>query len=713
MIVCVSPSSHHYDESFNTLQYANRAKEIKTKVTRNVVSVDRHVSQYVRVIYELRQELDSRKKGDGDSEKKWREDIRQTQAKTKVEVDDVIAKIRKAYEDAKDKIARIGSLRSEISIFQLATSALSSWKATVFPAQEASNPSYTYTIDNFLSYYGSRLDLLSSEKAQSENAKSMFEALYSSLARKSSNPLGNLATQHPELLKLLKAEIKVIELELALAELQTQETTRGQLPHTLGDLLSTVESCKEKANTDFSITNMDATEQRAALANLLLRMNSATQELIATLLSSSSLLPSSSILLTSQPLGSLAPAQYPVHPKSFPSKKRPAMLRSPLPDSSCGSVHHARPGKIQRSSLAGTAVSGSTSSLRERKSPRRQILHPAIQRPPSAASRPILRPPAHVGRPSNSSSAASAVAAKKESEKKAVVWKDDAGEQLTEEHTKSVIDFTDTSGDLSGSTTTSNSTISSAAVPPPSNPAGRIANGFLSRKINSSGAPSRTLQHAILEEEESSTSVTSSSSEMPAARILADIGNNSVASSSADSSFGSEGTAVASKPIMHARLGLGFKARSSLAPKSIATPRKASGGPMGRRISSVGPIRSAKKNRRSSFLDPIKASNTSASNPSATSPRRAGRATLSFPNKLVPNAEDTAGGRRQSLMMLDRPTTGGLSSRVAAARAKRESLAIVRATQSPALSSGPSGSGRNFELSLDLSNPNGKPPVWK
>ena len=29
MIVCVSPSSQHYDETLNTLKYADRAKEIK------------------------------------------------------------------------------------------------------------------------------------------------------------------------------------------------------------------------------------------------------------------------------------------------------------------------------------------------------------------------------------------------------------------------------------------------------------------------------------------------------------------------------------------------------------------------------------------------------------------------------------------------------------------------------------------------------------
>lgn len=47
MIVCVSPSSHHFDETQNTLRYANRAKNIQTKVTRNVYNVNRHVKDFL------------------------------------------------------------------------------------------------------------------------------------------------------------------------------------------------------------------------------------------------------------------------------------------------------------------------------------------------------------------------------------------------------------------------------------------------------------------------------------------------------------------------------------------------------------------------------------------------------------------------------------------------------------------------------------------
>lgn len=58
MIVCVSPSSTHYDETLNTLKYANRAKEIKTKVIRNHQSLDRHVGSYLKMIAEQKREID-------------------------------------------------------------------------------------------------------------------------------------------------------------------------------------------------------------------------------------------------------------------------------------------------------------------------------------------------------------------------------------------------------------------------------------------------------------------------------------------------------------------------------------------------------------------------------------------------------------------------------------------------------------------------------
>ena len=58
MIVCIAPTSLHFDDTHNTLLYAERATKIKTKVvTRNVVNVDRHVGRYVEAINRLNAEV--------------------------------------------------------------------------------------------------------------------------------------------------------------------------------------------------------------------------------------------------------------------------------------------------------------------------------------------------------------------------------------------------------------------------------------------------------------------------------------------------------------------------------------------------------------------------------------------------------------------------------------------------------------------------------
>lgn len=50
MIANIAPSSCNYEDTNNTLKYANRAKNIKTRVQKNVLSVEYHVSQYTDII---------------------------------------------------------------------------------------------------------------------------------------------------------------------------------------------------------------------------------------------------------------------------------------------------------------------------------------------------------------------------------------------------------------------------------------------------------------------------------------------------------------------------------------------------------------------------------------------------------------------------------------------------------------------------------------
>ncbi|KFQ14623.1 Kinesin-like KIF18A, partial [Leptosomus discolor] len=57
MIAAVSPSSMFYDDTYNTLKYANRAKDIKSSLKSNVVSLDSHISQYVKICDEQKKEI--------------------------------------------------------------------------------------------------------------------------------------------------------------------------------------------------------------------------------------------------------------------------------------------------------------------------------------------------------------------------------------------------------------------------------------------------------------------------------------------------------------------------------------------------------------------------------------------------------------------------------------------------------------------------------
>ena len=57
MIANISSAESSFEETLNTLKYANRAKNIKTNVQRNVLNVNYHISEYVQLINNLRSEI--------------------------------------------------------------------------------------------------------------------------------------------------------------------------------------------------------------------------------------------------------------------------------------------------------------------------------------------------------------------------------------------------------------------------------------------------------------------------------------------------------------------------------------------------------------------------------------------------------------------------------------------------------------------------------
>ncbi|KAI8921041.1 P-loop containing nucleoside triphosphate hydrolase protein [Powellomyces hirtus] len=58
MITAISASSIHFDETHNTLKYANRAKNIKTKVEQNTIDVAAHMAHYPQLIADLKSEVE-------------------------------------------------------------------------------------------------------------------------------------------------------------------------------------------------------------------------------------------------------------------------------------------------------------------------------------------------------------------------------------------------------------------------------------------------------------------------------------------------------------------------------------------------------------------------------------------------------------------------------------------------------------------------------
>lgn len=115
MIVCVSPSSAHFDETQNTLRYANRAKNIQTKVTRNVYNVNRHVKDFLVKIDEQMALINELKAQQKDSEGAAFVKFKKQSEKRDGIAREGVARIRAAFDNSaperQDKVNNMKKLR--------------------------------------------------------------------------------------------------------------------------------------------------------------------------------------------------------------------------------------------------------------------------------------------------------------------------------------------------------------------------------------------------------------------------------------------------------------------------------------------------------------------------------------------------------------------------------------------------------------------------
>ena len=129
MIVCVSPSSEHFDETQNTLRYANRAKNIQTKVTRNVYNVNRHVKDFLVKIDEQMALINELKAQAKDHEAIALAKFKKQNEKKETAAREGIVRIRNAFEHSAAE--RQDKLNNTVKLRQIGRriALLSSWIA--------------------------------------------------------------------------------------------------------------------------------------------------------------------------------------------------------------------------------------------------------------------------------------------------------------------------------------------------------------------------------------------------------------------------------------------------------------------------------------------------------------------------------------------------------------------------------------------------------
>ena len=136
MIVCVSPSSVHFDETQNTLRYANRAKNIQTKVTKNVFNVNRHVKDYLKKIDEQRALIDELMKTQKDYEGSAFAKFRRQADKREALVKDSLSRIRVAYEASTSARATRIANAKRLKLTEKRIALISAWIGAFETAKE-------------------------------------------------------------------------------------------------------------------------------------------------------------------------------------------------------------------------------------------------------------------------------------------------------------------------------------------------------------------------------------------------------------------------------------------------------------------------------------------------------------------------------------------------------------------------------------------------
>ncbi|KAF8592357.1 kinesin-domain-containing protein [Ramaria rubella] len=223
MIVCVAPASNHFDDTHNTLVYAERAKKIKTKaVTANFINVDRHVGQYVEAINRLNAEVAELKAKLAGKAGAEAEITKRKKAEAKAEVERAKVDMQVRLEQTRGLImdgaacqgaltiaaAKLRSFRNRLA--QIDSNGLEGPLPTDMAAER----------DLLLSLAGPEENMLKSDSAlnmrlhRSSNTSNMFEAMLRAVCERKLDKLEEMSVDNIALdAKAKKTEIQRVKAE--------------------------------------------------------------------------------------------------------------------------------------------------------------------------------------------------------------------------------------------------------------------------------------------------------------------------------------------------------------------------------------------------------------------------------------------------------------------------------------------------------------------
>ncbi|KAH9848509.1 kinesin-domain-containing protein [Lenzites betulinus] len=241
MIVCVAPTSAHFDDTHNTLIYAERATRIKTKViTRNVVNVDRHVGQYVEAINrlnlevaELKEKLAGKRDSERDTEKRRRREAMVEVEKAKNDLQLKAQQMQPSIADGASCAGKIAVAEAKLKVIRARLAELDTQASS---SSSPLSPDLETERALLQALAGPEEQVLKSESAlnvrmqRANNSGALFEATLRALQeRRSSDRLDEVSVENVKLdARWRKAEMERIKAEARQEALREAVTAQAQ-----------------------------------------------------------------------------------------------------------------------------------------------------------------------------------------------------------------------------------------------------------------------------------------------------------------------------------------------------------------------------------------------------------------------------------------------------------------------------------------------------